>query len=149
VNYPFFRELDRRNDMLAGLASRFSIDLTLTAGGTTERMHGELVSGSYFRVLGVGAALGRILTEEDDGAENTHPVCVISFDLWQKEFGGAPDVLNKAILLNARPFQIVGVTERGFHGAALQGRFDLQVPMSMTQFFEGKNATRLAGAGFR
>jgi len=138
VNYPFFRELDRRNDMLAGLASRFSIDLTLTAGGTTERMHGELVGGSYFRVLGVGAAVGRVLTEEDDGAEGAQPVCVISFDLWQKEFGGAPDVLNKAILLNARPFQIVGVTERGFHGAALQGGFDLQVPMSMTQFFEGE-----------
>src|SRR5260370_34785984 len=79
-----------------------------------------------------------MLTEEDEGGENTHPACVISFDLWQKEFGGAPDVLNNAILLNARPFMIVGATERGCHGAALQGRFDLQVPMSMTQFFEGE-----------
>jgi len=137
VNYPFFRELDRRNGVLDGLAGRFSIDLNLTAGGSTERMHGELVSGSYFRVLGVGATLGRVLTEEDDGAEDAHPVCVISYDLWQKKFGGAPDVLNKAILLDARPFQIVGVSKRGFRGAALQVRSDMQVPMSMTEFLQG------------
>ena len=138
VNYPFFRELDRHNGVLAGLAGRFSIDLNLTAGSSTERMHGELVSGSYFPVLGVGAALGRVLAEEDDGAEDAHPVCVISYDLWQKKFAGAPDVLHKAILLNARPFQIVGVSERGFRGGALQGRFDVHVPMSMTGFFEGE-----------
>jgi predicted permease len=137
VNYPFFRDLDRRNRVLAGLAGRFSIDLNLTVGGLTERTHGELVSGSYFRVLGVGAVLGRVLTEEDDGAEDAHPVCVISYDLWQKKFGGAPDVLNMAILLNARPFQIVGVSERGFRGAALQGHSDMQVPMSMTEFLMG------------
>jgi predicted permease len=137
VNYPFFRELDRRNGVLGALAGRFSTDLNLTAEGSTERIHGELVSGSYFRVLGVGAALGRVLTEEDDGAEDAHPVCVISYDLWQKKFGGAPDVLNKSILLNARPFQIVGVSERGFRGAALQGRSDMQVPMSMTEVIEG------------
>jgi predicted permease len=137
VNYPFFRALDRRNGVLAGLAGRFSTDLNLTVGGSTERLRGELVSGSYFGVLGVWAVLGRVLTEEDDGAEDAHPVCVISYDLWQKKFGGAPDVLNKAILIDARPFQIVGVSERGFRGAAIQGRFDMQLPMSMTEFLEG------------
>ena len=96
VNYRLFRELDQRNGVLAGLAGRFSIDLNLTAEGSTERMHGELVSGSYFPVLGVGAALGRVLAEEDDGAEDAHPVCVISYDLWQKKFAGAPALVSVA-----------------------------------------------------
>jgi putative ABC transport system permease protein len=137
VNYPFFRELDRRNVVLAGLAGKYSIEVHLTAGDSTERVHGELVSGSYFRVLGVGAVLGRVLTEEDDGVEGTHSVCVISYDLWQKKFAGAPDILNKPILLNARPFQIVGVSERGFRGTALQARSDVLAPMSMTEFLVG------------
>lgn len=138
VSYPFFNQLAQRNQALAGLSGRFSIELNVTAGDSTERMIGELVSGSYFRVLGVSAVLGRVIAEEDDGAEGAHPVCVINYDLWQDKFGGDPQVLNRAILLNARPFQIIGVAQRGFHGSALQGRTDVFVSTSMTALFAGE-----------
>jgi len=118
VSYPFFSQLEQRNQVPAGLAGRKAIELNVTAGDSTERMIGELVSGSYFRVLGVSAVLGRVITEEDDGAEGARPVCVISYDLWQDKLGGDPQVMNRAILLNARPFQIIGVAQRGFHGSA-------------------------------
>jgi hypothetical protein len=137
VSYPIFNQLEQRNQVLAGLAGRKAIELNVTAGDSTERMIGELVSGSYFRVLGVSAVLGRVITEEDDGAEGARPVCVINYDLWQDKLGGDPQVLNRAILLNARPFQIVGVAQRGFRGAALQGRADVLIPTSMTTFFMG------------
>jgi predicted permease len=137
VSYPFFSQLEQRNQVPAGLAGRKAIELNVTAGDSTERMIGELVSGSYFRVLGVSAVLGRVITEEDDGAEGARPVCVISYDLWQDKLGGDPQVMNRAILLNARPFQIIGVAQRGFHGSALQGRTDVLIPTSMTAFFMG------------
>ena len=137
TSYPFVRELERRNQVLAGLTARFLINPNLTIGDSTERISGELVTGNYFRVLGVGPALGRVLSERDDGVEGASPVCVISYDLWQEKFGGAEDVLNRRILLNARPFQIVGVTARGFDGSALEARTDLLVPTSMTSLFMG------------
>jgi len=137
VSYPFFNQLEQRSQVLAGLAGRKAIELNVTVGDSTERMIGELVSGSYFRVLGVSAVLGRVITEEDDRAEGARPVCVINYDLWQDKLGGDPQVLNRAILLNARPFQIVGVAQRGFRGAALQGRADVLIPTSMTTFFMG------------
>jgi len=112
--------------------------MNLTAGNRTERISGELVSGSYFRVLDVRPAIGRLLTDDDDGAEGGHAVCVIGYRLWQERFGGDPRVLSRPVFLNAKPFQIVGVSQPGFEGGALQSRRDMQVPMSMTALFMGE-----------
>jgi len=135
--YPFFRELERRNDVFSGMAAHFQVPVNLASDNSTVRQKGELVNGGFFRTLGVRPALGRLLAPEDDGAEGAHPVCVISYRLWQSRFGGDPKILEKAISLNTQPFQIVGVTEPGFHGAELQGSYDLQIPMSMTKPFMG------------
>ncbi len=135
--YPFFRELEKRNDVFSGMLARVPVQVNLTASGSTERIQGELVSGNYFRVLGVDAALGRVLTPDDDGAAGTNPVCVISYRLWQERFGGDPQILGRPILLNAMPFQIVGVTRAGFQGPELQGNYLIQIPTSMSQPFNG------------
>ena len=136
-NYPMYREFARRMRSFSGALAYNSTAINLTAGNQAERIQGELVSGSYFRVLGVRPVIGRLLTDDDDGAEGGHPVCVISYRLWQERFGGDPRVLSQPVLLNAKPFQIVGVSQPGFEGAALQNRHDMQVPMSMTELFMG------------
>jgi|HubBroStandDraft_1064217.scaffolds.fasta_scaffold01284_11 predicted permease len=137
-NYPMYRELARRMRAFSGVLAYWPMPVNLTAGNQAERISGELVSGSYFRVLGVRPAIGRLLTDDDDGAEGGHAVCVIGYRLWQERFGGDPRVLSMPILLNAKPFQIVGVSQPGFEGAALQSRHDVQVPMSMTELFMGE-----------
>jgi predicted permease len=137
-NYPMYRELARQMRSFSGTLAYLPIAINLTAGNSAERIQGELVSGSYFRVLGVHPAIGRLLTEDDDGAEGSHAACVISYRLWQERFGGDPGVLSRPVLLNAKPFQIVGVSQPDFEGAALQSRHDMQVSMSMTELFMGE-----------
>jgi predicted permease len=137
-NYPAFREFATQNvDVLASTAARWSIAVNVTADGTSEYVPAELVSGSYFTTLRVKPAVGRLLTPEDDGAASAHPVCVISYGLWQRRFAGDAAVVGRIIELNAKPFEVVGVTHRGFSGADLHARHDVQIPMAMTHWFAG------------
>lgn len=137
-SYPAYREFAARNgDVLVSTAARWATRVNLTADGTIEHLPAELVSGSYFDTLGVKAVAGRLLGPDDDGTEGAHAVCVISYGLWQRRFAGDPLVVGRTIELNARPFEIVGVTPRGFTGADLHARYDLQIPMSMTSMFMG------------
>jgi macrolide transport system ATP-binding/permease protein len=135
--YPWFRELASRNDVFANTAARWTVRVNLTAEDRTEYMPAEIVSGTYFDTLGVRPALGRLLNTDDDGAEGAHAVCVISYGFWQRRLGGDPTVVGRSVILNTQPFQIVGVTERGFTGAELQVPYDLQVPMSMIALLGG------------
>ena len=137
-SYPAFRQFAARNaDVLVSTTARWPVRVNATLEGTTEYLPAEIVSGSYFATLRVKPAIGRLLTAEDDGAEGAHPVCVISYGLWQRRFNGDPSAVGRAIELNAKPFEIVGVSEEGFSGASLHERHDLQIPMSMTKTFAG------------
>lgn len=109
----------------------------------------NVVSGSYFDTLGVQPAIGRLLNAEDDGAEDAHPVCGIGDGLWPRRFAGDPCVLGRRIELNAQPFEIVGVPERGFEGAELHERYDLHIPMSMTKTFMGMERDSTAWSWIR
>jgi hypothetical protein len=73
-----------------------------------ERVFAELVSGAYFRTLGVCAVLGRTLGPDDDRTPDAHPVVVLSYGYWQRRFGGDAQVLNQDIRVNGHPMTIVG-----------------------------------------
>lgn len=135
--YPWFREFADRNNIFANTAARWTLRVNLTVDGSTDYLPAEIVSGTYFDTLGVRPAIGRLLTADDDGAEGGHAVCVISYGLWQRRFGGDETVVGRTLVLNTHPLEIVGVSERGFTGAELQARYDLQVPMSMIAMLSG------------
>ncbi len=135
--YPFFKELRKHPGNFEDVLAMSPADVLLTDGEDTERLRAEVVSGNYFRMLGVRAVVGRLLEESDDGAEGANPVCAIGYKLWQERFAGDPGVVGRRVLLNGQPFQIVGVSQRGFAGAALHAPSDLQVPVSMTETFWG------------
>jgi hypothetical protein len=83
-----------------------------------------------------------LLNEGDIEAAVANPVCVLSFSAWQERFGGDPHIVGRKIILNARPYTVIGVSERGFFGSKLQSRIDVQVPVSrmndfMASFFSG------------
>jgi predicted permease len=74
-------------------------------------LFGQLVSGNYFTMLGVGAAQGRVLLPDDTGA-----VMVISREVWRNQFGGDPAVVGRKLYLRGRPFEVVGIANAGFVG---------------------------------
>ena len=77
---------------------------------------GLLVTGDYFRVLGVDAALGRTLLPEDSSVPGREAVVVLSAAAWQTRFGADPEIVGKRITLRGYPFRVVGVAKPGFRG---------------------------------
>ena len=113
------------------MLARLPLALSFTAGDRTERVSADLVSGNYFDVLGVGAALGRTFTQEDDRVVNGHPLVVLSYGFWQRRFGGDPSVLNRTGRVNDHPMTVIGVAQRGFQGVEVGRSLDVMVPMMM------------------
>lgn len=93
---------------------------------------GMLVSGNYFRALGVPMHLGRGLDARDDRAD-AEPAAVIGFGMWSRAFGGDPAVIGKMVRVNGAAFTLVGVTARGYFGVSNGGFFppaDVTVPLA-------------------
>ena len=130
-SYPMFRDLERAESGLAGLAAHRNFELNLAFRRQTLNGQGLLVSGSYFPLLGLRPALGRLLGPSDDETIGGHFVAVLSYDYWQNHLGGDPTILGEAITINGRPFTIVGVAPRGFHGTTLWLRPEVFVPITM------------------
>src|ERR1700682_5691668 len=116
LSYPMYAGFRDQNQVFRGMFFRRDTAMSLSFEGRTERVAGELVSGTYFPVLGVGAALGRVFTPDDDKTPGGHPIAVISYRYWQSRFGGRPDVIGKKLLVDGYPLTIVGVSQAGFDG---------------------------------
>jgi predicted permease len=110
---------------------RYGTSLSLTYEGRTELIQGELVSGNYFPVLGVGPALGRVFTARDDLIQGAHPIAVLSYGYWKTRFAADPSVIGRKIVLNGYPLTIVGVSRQGFDGVEPGYAPQLRVPMMM------------------
>ena len=128
--YPNFKDLRERVTSLSELyAYRLEPQaISLSDGRDAERIYGTPVSGSYFRALGTGPANGRLFTDDDD-RETGPPVAVISYELWQRRFGGAPDTVGRTVSFNNNPVTIIGITSPGFQGTTLM-RSDAWVPLT-------------------
>jgi macrolide transport system ATP-binding/permease protein len=127
-DYLYVRDHDSTFTGLMGSSMRpFSLGL----GARGERVWGELVTGNYFQVLGVGARLGRTLLPSDAETPGQQPVVVISDGLWRRTFGSDPNIVGKTILVNAYPLTIVGVTPPGFQGSVVSLVMELFVPVTM------------------
>ncbi len=101
--------------------------LQVGVDGQTELASAHLVSGTYFRALGVQPILGRALGAGDDNS--TGRVVVLSYGYWRRRFGGDPAVVGRPITINSVPFTIAGVAPRDFHGLTPDPRMDLLLPI--------------------
>jgi len=128
-SYPMLRDLEREQNVLAGIAGHRLFGVSLAIGDEPSTGQGVWVTGGYFPVLGIQPALGRLLGPQDNepGADNM--VTVISHRLWRERFGGKPDVRGQVLRVNGRSFTVVGVAPEGFEGTTLGARPDLYVPM--------------------
>jgi predicted permease len=131
LDYLDFRE---RNEVFSGLVAHQVLPLNLGRGAKPERVWGTIVSGNYFDVLGVKAALGRTFLPEEDRTPNTHPVVVISHGLWQRRFGGDPNVIGQTVTLNEHDFTIVGVAPKEFGSTFSGAALDVWTPVMMKDY---------------
>ena len=131
-SYAMFRDLERTQGVLTGLAAHRSFGANLAVKGQTpQNAEGMMVSGSYFDVLGLTPALGRLLGPADDRTIGANYVAVLSYGYWSTQLGSDPGVLDQVITINGRPMTIVGVAPRGFDGTTLGTLPRVFVPISM------------------
>ncbi len=131
MSYPICRDLQQQTRFFDGVLCRAEIDVNLAAGGDPKPVAAEIVSGSYFPVLGIGPALGRVIEERDDAAPGAGPVVVLSNDFWRAEFGGVADIVGRKLLINQHPMTIVGVAAEAFRGVDVGAIPALWIPASM------------------
>ena len=116
---------------LAWAAASFDV----SPSGRSRITEGGLwVSGTYFSVLGVHPAAGRLFTTADD-VRGCAPAAVVSFAFWQRELGGDPAAVGRTMAINRRPVEILGVTEPGFPGLEVGRSFDVALPVCAAGVF--------------
>jgi putative ABC transport system permease protein len=133
ISYPMYRDFQDHNEVFSGMFCRFPTRVSLTFGGQAERVEAELVSGTYFSVLGVTTGLGRTFTAEDDRVPNGHPLVMLSYSYWKRRFGGDPAILGKTLTVNKHPMTVIGVAQAGFDGVELGYSPKLFIPVMMQQ----------------
>jgi putative ABC transport system permease protein len=136
-SYPMYRDLAARQSVFAGLAAHrdFTANVSSTRG-PARVANGILVSGSYFSVLGVAPADGRLIGPDDEPKIGEGAVVVLSYDYWQSAFGGAPDAIGRSLTVNGQQLTIVGVAPRGFAGTILGFRPQVFVPLTLRWLME-------------
>ena len=130
-SYPMFRDLERASSGFSGIAAHVLFGANIAFEGQTLNGDGMMVSGSYFPVLGLQPALGRLISPADDQNIGAHFVTVLSYGYWAQQMGASPDVLNKQMIINGQSMTIIGVAPRGFEGTTLGARPRVFVPATM------------------
>src|SRR5437773_370793 len=129
---PLFREIAQANVFSATAAIANSGRLNLSGNGPATVINGQLVSGDFFRTMGLKPAVGRLLDPADD-TPSAAPVAVLNYGYWQSAFGGSRDVVGRTIELNSVPFTIIGVAEQRFTGITPGSDYDVWLPLSDAQ----------------
>ena len=125
---PIWEQVRDRQDVFSGAFAYSPTRLNLALGGEVRNASTSWVSGDFFRTLGVNPFLGRTITAADD-KRGCPAIAVLSYNFWQKEYGGAADVLERRLTLEAHRVQIVGVAPPGFDGLQAGEAIEIYVPL--------------------
>ena len=146
LSYAMYKDLRDHNDVFAGMFCHFPVTLQVSGAAGNDRVVGEMVSGTYFPVLGVTPATGRLLTAEDDATARA--VAVLGYGYWQSRFHGDPGVVGRSLTVNGHPYEIVGVVRPSFNGLDLAQPPAVYLPIEM-QPQVGPSWLKLDGRRFR
>lgn len=139
MSYPEFEDLRRHNTVFSGIVAvqneARELDVFPDSGRAfySIKAHTQLVSGDFFRLLGVRSILGRTFTAEEDKAPGANPLAVISHNFWQRQLGGDPKITGRTLRVGQGVFQIVGVTPPDFRGILVGSDTDLWIPITMQE----------------
>jgi predicted permease len=138
-SYPMFRDLERQQDALAGIAGYRSFGVSIAFGDEPTTGEGVYVTGHYFRTLAVQPALGRLILPDDNEPGKDNLVAVLGHRFWVDRFGGAPAVIGQGVKVNGRTHTIVGVAPEGFEGTTVGTRPLVYVPMQSRRYVGSYN----------
>jgi predicted permease len=132
-SYPWYRDFAHKTDVFSGVTAINSIEFDTHgsyAAGPRQLFSADLVSGSFFNVLGVHAVLGRTLDEDDDRAPGAGPVAVASYGWWTRH-GRDPAVIGKSLRIENTSYTLIGIAQPGFFGVTVGQSPDFWIPLSM------------------
>jgi predicted permease len=130
-SYAMFRDLEREQTALEGLAAHRTFGLAVSRGTQTFNGQGAMVSGSYFPLLGLAPARGALFGREVDQTVGGHPVVVLGHEFWALRLGADPSVVGGTMLVNGTPMTVAGIAPEGFEGTTLGVRPMVYVPLTM------------------
>jgi putative ABC transport system permease protein len=130
-------DLQERARSLESIAAYTYVNANLTGGDIPERAQAYRVTANTFSLLGVQAAIGRVL-QPDDGREGHEDVVVLGHGLWQRRFGGDPSIVGRRVEVNGRPCEVVGVMPARFEFPVFNFKGDLWMPWPMTDAGRGQ-----------
>jgi predicted permease len=133
--YRDIRDHTKSYDGMIANAPLASVGFSAEPGATPRIKSGLLVSGNYFRVLGVEPRLGRGFQEAEDEVPGRDAVVVLGPGFWKTEFAEDPTVVGRTIRLNGRDFTVIGVAPEGFTGLYIFNRPDFYIPLAMARVF--------------
>jgi putative ABC transport system permease protein len=136
----FYKHVTETDPAFHGLFASTTVvssGVHLSADGSAARLRAELVSGNYFRVLGISARLGRTISEDDDRSLGAHPVVVLSDGAWRRWFNRRTDIVGHIVRLNGSQYTVIGVMGERFFGTRVGFTPDLWAPLSMTSQMAG------------
>src|SRR6184192_2471638 len=110
---PLWQEIRSQQQAFSSLFAWGVAQWDLSPEGEVALARGLYVSGRFFDVLGVHAHIGRVLTEADDRKGCSSPGAVLSHDFWQTRYAGNPGAIGQRIMLDRRPFEVIGVAQAG------------------------------------
>ena len=131
ISWPMFEDLRDNNQVFSGMFCRFPATVNIGYGDRAAQISAELVSGSYFPILGVGAALGRTIAPDDDAIPDSSPVVVLSYSFWRSYFDGDRTIVGRTIALNSHAMTVIGIAQPGFDGVDLGVPAKVFVPIMM------------------
>jgi predicted permease len=131
ISWPMFEDLRDNNQVFSGMFCRFPATVTIGYGDRVAQIPAELVSGSYFPILGVGAALGRTIAPDDDAVPDSRPVVVLSYSFWRSYFDGDRTIVGRTIALNSHAMTVIGIAQPGFDGVEMGAPAKIFVPIMM------------------
>jgi predicted permease len=146
-SYPNYRDF-RDRSTLTDIVGQDDLPMSIAVAGQAERAFGGIVSGNFFRVMGVQPALGRVFSDDDDRNPGGHPVVVISDSYWRRRFGADPAVIGREVTVNSVPMTVIGVTPPAFVGSFLGIDTSAWVPMAMQAEMTGGSRLEARGSSW-
>ena len=134
---PLWRAIEAEQKVFSGVFAWGITTWNLATDGEYRPAQGIYVTSGFFKTLGVGAQIGRVLTEGDDQKGCSEPGAVLTHGFWQSRYGGNPSIIGQKISLDSRSFPIVGVTPPEFFGVEVGRRFDVALPLCAEALFRG------------
>ncbi len=148
-SYPDYVDLRDHNDVFSGVAGERTVIAREDRDGRPSVVFGEVVTGNFFDVLGVPMALGRSFLPEEDIEPMAHPVVILGYRTWTREYGGDPRIVGKSVRLGDRPFTVVGVAPEGFNGTFPVIVTSFYAPMMMSGAFMDRGGEQLTSRSQR